>query len=55
MSRSLGGRNTARDWLRVGVCPVCGTWVLVDDDFVRVELTPLHAECARHLGTDGAL
>jgi len=37
------------DWVRIGLCPVCGTSVLVDDEFVRVRGTPRHLECVRYL------
>jgi hypothetical protein len=33
----------AKWWL--GTCPVCGTSVLVDDQFVRHYGRPLHVEC----------
>jgi anti-sigma regulatory factor (Ser/Thr protein kinase) len=42
------------DWVRVGLCPVCRTSVLVDDDFVRVRGEPRHSECARYVRTPRA-
>jgi hypothetical protein len=42
------------DWVRIGVCPVCHTSVLVDDEFVRVRGTPRHVECVRYLRRRGA-
>jgi hypothetical protein len=34
-----------RDWQWLGRCPVCGTSVLVDDEFVRSKGAILHLEC----------
>jgi hypothetical protein len=36
------------DWLWLGHCPVCGTSVLVDDEFLRIDGRVLHAECVRY-------
>ena len=36
-------------WVRLGLCPVCGTSVLVDDEFVRDRSMVRHAECDRYL------
>jgi len=44
----LGARG-ARRWLWLGRCPVCGTSVLLDDEFVRVRGAIRHAECDRHV------
>jgi hypothetical protein len=47
LQRSLN-RRIVRDWLWLGRCPVCGTSVLVDDEFVRTGGSILHAECDRY-------
>jgi anti-sigma regulatory factor (Ser/Thr protein kinase) len=39
----------ASDWLRLGRCRVCGTSVLVDDEFVRLPGSVRHSECDRYL------
>jgi hypothetical protein len=36
-------------WYRIGRCPVCGTSVLVDDEFERTKGRALHAECASYV------
>jgi hypothetical protein len=38
----------ALGWLRLGRCPVCGTTVLLDDEFVRLNGSVLHTECQEH-------
>jgi anti-sigma regulatory factor (Ser/Thr protein kinase) len=45
--------STVPSWLRLGRCPVCGTSVLVDDEFVRSPTQVLHAECDRYRRTHG--
>jgi hypothetical protein len=53
VSRALGVRNARQDWLRVGVCPVCRTWVLLDDEFVRSGEGTFHGECRARLDRGG--
>ncbi len=38
-------------WTWLGYCPLCGTSVLLDDEFVRVEGHAIHAECERYRRT----
>lgn len=37
--------RTQWEWVYVGACPVCGTSVRADDEFVRRPGAVLHAEC----------
>jgi hypothetical protein len=43
LARPAGSEEIS--WLWLGHCPVCGTSVLVDDEFVRIDGTVHHAEC----------